>query len=68
MKHDGGDIGWWLDTSALTPEESAEQIVREKLLFAVHLCEAVGRFASTKCATPWQLRTASLNAESLRLL
>ncbi len=29
MKHDLGDIGWWFDTSALTPEESAEQIVRE---------------------------------------
>jgi hypothetical protein len=22
MKHDLGDVGWWFDTSALTPEES----------------------------------------------
>jgi len=28
MKHDLGDIGWWFDTSALTPEETAERFVR----------------------------------------
>jgi chloramphenicol 3-O-phosphotransferase len=33
MKHDLGGIGWWFDTSALTPEETAEQLVRET---AVH--------------------------------
>lgn len=29
MNHRLGDIAWWFDTSALTPEESAEQLVRE---------------------------------------
>ncbi|WP_245642474.1 AAA family ATPase [Nonomuraea candida] len=29
MKRELGDAGWWFDTSALTPEESAERIVRE---------------------------------------
>ena len=30
MKRDlGGDVAWWFDTSALTPEETAEQLVRE---------------------------------------
>jgi chloramphenicol 3-O-phosphotransferase len=24
-----GDVGWWFDTSALTPEQTAEQLVRE---------------------------------------
>jgi predicted kinase len=29
MSRELGDIGWWFDTSALTPEQTAEQIVRE---------------------------------------
>jgi hypothetical protein len=29
MKSHLGEIGWWFDTSALTPEETAEQVVRE---------------------------------------
>jgi predicted kinase len=29
MRQHLGDRGWWFDTSALTPEETAEQLVRE---------------------------------------
>jgi predicted kinase len=29
MKQHLGDIAWWFDTSALTPEETAEHLVRE---------------------------------------
>jgi hypothetical protein len=29
MSRELGDVGWWFDTSALTPEETAERIVRE---------------------------------------
>jgi predicted kinase len=29
MKRDLGDVAWWFDTSALTPEATAEQLVRE---------------------------------------
>jgi predicted kinase len=29
MKRDLGEVGWWFDTSALTPTQTAEQIVRE---------------------------------------
>ena len=29
MRRDLGGVGWWFDTSALTPEETAEQLVRE---------------------------------------
>lgn len=29
MKREFGDIGWWFDTAALTPEETADLIVRE---------------------------------------
>jgi hypothetical protein len=29
MRRDFGEVGWWFDTSALTPEETAEHIVRE---------------------------------------
>ncbi|MER5178927.1 AAA family ATPase [Streptomyces sp. NPDC002896] len=29
MKRELGDVGWWFDTSALTPDQTAEQIVRE---------------------------------------
>jgi hypothetical protein len=29
MKRDLAGIGWWLDTSSLTPEESAQFVVRE---------------------------------------
>lgn len=27
MRRDFGDVGWWFDTSALTPEETAEQVL-----------------------------------------
>jgi predicted kinase len=37
MQHDLGDIGWWFDTSALTPEETAEQFVREAAVHAAPL-------------------------------
>jgi predicted kinase len=37
MKRDLGDIGWWFDTSALTPEETAEQLVREAAVHAAPL-------------------------------
>jgi len=37
MKKDLGDIGWWFDTSALTPEETAEQLVREAAAHAAPL-------------------------------
>ncbi|CAL9325264.1 MULTISPECIES: AAA family ATPase [Streptomyces] len=29
MKRELGDIGWWFDTSALTPEETADRVIRE---------------------------------------
>jgi predicted kinase len=29
MKRDLGDLAWWFDTSALTPEETAAQLARE---------------------------------------
>jgi adenylylsulfate kinase-like enzyme len=29
MKRELGDVGWWLDTAALTPEETADRIIRE---------------------------------------
>ncbi|GIF01969.1 AAA family ATPase [Paractinoplanes rishiriensis] len=29
LSRDLGDVGWWFDTSTLTPEQSAELIVRE---------------------------------------
>jgi hypothetical protein len=29
MRRDLGEVGWWFDTSALTPEQTAEQLVRE---------------------------------------
>lgn len=29
MKREFGDVGWWFDTAALTPEETADLIVRE---------------------------------------
>ncbi|MET7291216.1 hypothetical protein ABZS79_03480 [Streptomyces griseoloalbus] len=29
MKRELGDVGWWFDTSALTPEETADRIIRE---------------------------------------
>jgi hypothetical protein len=29
LSHELGDVGWWFDTSALTPEQSAELMVRE---------------------------------------
>jgi chloramphenicol 3-O-phosphotransferase len=37
MRHDLIDIAWWFDTSALTPEETAEQLVREAAVRAVPL-------------------------------
>ena len=29
MKRELGDVGWWFDTAALTPEETADGIVEE---------------------------------------
>jgi hypothetical protein len=29
MRRALGGVGWWFDTSALTPEETAEQLIRE---------------------------------------
>lgn len=29
MRRELGDVGWWFDTSSLTPEQTANQIVRE---------------------------------------
>lgn len=29
MKRELGDVGWWFDTSALSPEQTADRIVRE---------------------------------------
>src|SRR6476646_1469572 len=29
MRRDFGDLAWWFDTAALTPAETAEQLVRE---------------------------------------
>jgi hypothetical protein len=29
MKRELGDVGWWFDTAALTPEETADRIIRE---------------------------------------
>ncbi|MFM9368429.1 AAA family ATPase [Streptomyces sp. Da 82-17] len=29
MKRELGDAGWWFDTAALTPEESADRVLRE---------------------------------------
>ncbi|GGM17250.1 hypothetical protein GCM10010129_71790 [Streptomyces fumigatiscleroticus] len=29
MKRELGDTGWWFDTSSLTPEETADRIIRE---------------------------------------
>jgi predicted kinase len=29
MKRDLGEVGWWFDTSALTPAQTAQQLVRE---------------------------------------
>ncbi|MFI9557506.1 AAA family ATPase [Nonomuraea endophytica] len=29
MKRELGDAGWWFDTAALTPEETADRIIRE---------------------------------------
>ncbi|HZA73960.1 MAG TPA: AAA family ATPase [Propionibacteriaceae bacterium] len=33
MRRDFGDVGWWFDTSALTPTETAERVVREAVRF-----------------------------------
>ena len=35
MRRDLADLGWWFDTSALTPAEAAEQLVREAARCAV---------------------------------
>jgi chloramphenicol 3-O-phosphotransferase len=34
MRRELGDVGWWFDTSALTPAETAEQLVREATVHA----------------------------------
>jgi predicted kinase len=37
MTRDLGDVGWWFDTSALTPPETAEQLVLEAAVRAAPL-------------------------------
>ena len=37
MKRELGEVGWWFDTSALTPAQTAEQLVREAAERAVPL-------------------------------
>ena len=37
MSRDLGDVGWWFDTSALTPAETAEQLVLEAAVRAALL-------------------------------
>jgi chloramphenicol 3-O-phosphotransferase len=37
MHRELGEVGWWFDTSALTPAESAERLVREAAERAVPL-------------------------------
>jgi predicted kinase len=37
MKHDLSDIGWWFDTSALTPEETANELASEAAVRATAL-------------------------------
>jgi hypothetical protein len=29
MKRELGGVGWWFDTAALTPEETADRVIRE---------------------------------------
>ncbi|WUK76802.1 phosphotransferase [Kribbella sp. NBC_00359] len=29
MKREFGDVGWWFDTAALTPDQTADRIIRE---------------------------------------
>ncbi|MGW1867640.1 phosphotransferase [Streptomyces mauvecolor] len=29
MKRELGDVGWWFDTASLTPEQTADQVIRE---------------------------------------
>ena len=33
MRRGFGDVGWWFDTSALTPPETAERIVAEAVRY-----------------------------------
>ena len=37
MRRELGDVGWWFDTSALTPAETAAQLVREAAVRAAPL-------------------------------
>jgi predicted kinase len=37
MRRELGDVGWWFDTSTLTPSETAEQLVREAAVRATAL-------------------------------
>lgn len=37
MKRDLGDVGWWFDTSALTPEQTTDRLVREVVNRAARL-------------------------------
>jgi hypothetical protein len=37
MRREFGDVGWWFDTSALTPAETAEQLVLEAAVRAAPL-------------------------------
>ena len=38
MRRDLGDVGWWFDTARLSPEETAERLVREAADRAAPLC------------------------------
>jgi hypothetical protein len=29
MKRELGDVGWWFDTATLTPDQTADHIIRE---------------------------------------
>jgi hypothetical protein len=37
MRRDLGEVGWWFDTSALTPAETAEHLVLEAAVRAAPL-------------------------------
>ena len=35
MRRDLGDVGWWFDTSALTPQETAEQLIADAARYPI---------------------------------
>lgn len=36
MAREFGDLGWWLDTAQLTPEQTVDQIIRELVTVVAH--------------------------------